>query len=219
MDRLEEKLLSSALKNHKGEDGDAYIQEALRQMRILLDYMKKKYPHADMEYSYFEPYVKTTEYGVLCGNLKGSGIIHKIIIRRVPKADICRDDVYGELIRKEYDQRLSGLLSAFIGPVKTFTVFFTLTSDEMNENNAMKLALEHHPAYGRHIDVFAENAFEVNDLLKFELAENGFWGAYTVYVIQEGWNGDGDVSKRYEKAKELMHFRIDEKDYGFMEAS
>ena len=105
MDRLEEKLLGCALKNHKGEISDAYIEEALRQLRILLNYMREKYPHARIEYSYFEPYVKTTEYGVLCGNLQGSGVIHKIIIRRVPQADVCRDDVYGELIRKEYDRK------------------------------------------------------------------------------------------------------------------
>ena len=46
MDRLEEKLLGCALKNHKGETDETYIEEALRQLRILLNYMRKKYPNA-----------------------------------------------------------------------------------------------------------------------------------------------------------------------------
>lgn len=209
----EEKQLLSFLKDT--DDLSLYGQESLRQLRVILAYLKRKYPSLQMEYRYFEPHVKTVEKGVLAFCIKGSDILHKAIIRKTSGGEVCMDDLWGELIQKDYDEALCQLLSLFTGPVFTHTVFFTMGDERVNGVNALRLSREYHPSFARHSDVFVSAAFECTELVRFQLAESGFFGSYTVYLVPAGWQMPKDISKRFENVKELMTFRIQEKDYGY----
>ena len=206
MNEEEKRLLGSLIK----EDGVLYPyqNEALRQLRGAISYMRAKYPSCELEFRYFDPDVKTTEKGVLIVNLKDSPLLHKTLIRQTESGYEYTDDLYGELIREKYDEALRKELAGNTAALSVYTMFYSFVSEEVTEKTDVDEILKKHAGLRRHTDLFVKGEWNVSEGLKKTLAAKGFYASYTVFEAPENHRVSLNAKERYEGCRELSSFII-----------
>lgn len=206
MNEEEKRLLGSLIR-----EDDAlypYQQEALNQLKGAMAYMRAKYPSCELEFRYFDPDVKTTERGVLIVNRKGSPILHKTIIRKEADGYAYTDDLYGELIREKYDDALTEEITAFTGPVRAYTMFYSFVSKEIDETVSVDAVLKDHTGIRRHTDLFSDKELNITESLKKHLLSLGFCASYTVFLAPKDHCVNVPAKERYEGCRQTASFVI-----------
>lgn len=182
LSNLEHRLLQSVSAEETGnhEELFQYQEEAVKQLRGALSYMKSKYSGTEIEYILFEPLTKMTDKGILACTLKGSDEAARVIIRRKEDSYLYTDTLYGLLVREKYDAELEKIISAFMPEVRAYTSFYTAAGENVNRDTSVAQLNSHLPVLSRHTDLAVCCEPHVFEGMIGKLRDGSFYGSYTV---------------------------------------
>lgn len=206
---LERELMESVFsRTPENDEGKLYDhqEEALKQLRGALAYMKEKYPGIRITYRMFDPLTRITEKGILICSAEGSEKTYRTVITADSGGYVYTDTLYSEFVSERYDAQLCGFLSPFVKSVKTHTVFSTPAGTEVNAQMSADELLAYEPVLIRHTDIRAAQPLSDRDQLIALLKENRYFGSYTYFSPEDSAAQDSAGS-------EPVNFNVFERMY------
>ena len=165
---------------------------ALQQLRAVETYLNEKYPDITFSLLFFSPATRLTEKGECRFQWKGDPV-YKVIVTPGNGSYACADDFYGILLRERYDTAVRERLKEGKIDCVSYTDFPVPYGMELNGDISIDALNAFTPKVARNTRLYVPIAQKVEGLetqLHALLAENGFYGSYTVFFAPDFEDAD-----------------------------
>lgn len=190
--------------------GDLYLHHntALKELRVMREYLNKKYPNEEISIVSYNPEWLFQDYASF-GLKDADGKAYASKLEQTKLGYKCTDDYYGKILRNKYDAFIKSTLEESGYVLEVYTTFVTFQGEEINSETTVNEFLELAPKTTRYTHIFvlgAKDLETISERIEEIIIANNIYGCYAVYAVDNiQW---GDVSEMEEGCLDYERVRF-----------
>lgn len=160
------------------------INKEDNKLEIVTEYLSNKYPDNNFEVISYNPPVKIDADKDAYFLIKDvdSNKEYEVFIAYKNNEYYCYDNYYQNIIRKNYDEKITDIISECGYTVKTYTDFPSYIGEEVNSETTTDDIIDMGNELYRITSIYSEEEIDI-DLIRENFISKNIYGSFFVYII------------------------------------
>ncbi len=201
----EKSLLISAFGNENDVNEGRlfeYQENVLRQIRVAVDYLSRKYGDTRFEYRSFLPITKLNDVGKIAFSANGSEAVYYLYYTEEDEGFRCTDNYYQVYYLDSFSSLVASALSNAGFEACAVCDFITALPEDADYEAPLADFLSSYPGINKTIYLFVKNGISEKDKenIHSALSAEKLYGFYIVFNVPgEEWSAPGELLEKKDK--------------------